>query len=260
MKISRLALALLAAFFPFVPTIVSAETLSADYSVSIRGFPVGKARLTAEIAGGLYAINFSGGARGLARLFSDAATTASVSGRIGGDRMEPRTYSHVWMEDGEAETISMRFERRGVSEIDAPPHSHPERYVPLTPEAKADALDPVSAFLWPVSGEFGSGLCDRTFPLIDGRRRFDIKLSFSRMEKFATRDRSTIVDSVVCSIRYSPVAGQRIGKKSDASILDSGDAEVWMAPVADGFASPVRIQFRTRAGRIVMLATAFGTN
>lgn len=257
MKISRLALALLAAFFPFVPTIVSAETLSADYSVSIRGFPVGKARLTAEIAGGLYAINFSGGARGLARLFSDAATTANVSGRIGGDRMEPRTYSHVWMEDGEAETISMRFERRGVSEIDAPPHSHPERYVPLTPETNADALDPASAFLWPVSGEFGAELCDRTFPLIDGRRRFDIVLTFNRMDSFAVRDRSYSVNVVVCSFRYRAIAGQRIGKKSDASIADSGDAEVWIAPVADGLAAPVRIQFRTRAGRIILRTTAF---
>jgi len=252
--------ALTLALLGFLPAAASALTVHADYSVSLRGFHVGSAKLTAEVDADRYSIVFSGGIRGLARLFSDAATTAKVSGRIGADRLEPKDYSHVWTESGDAETVSMRFAKRGVTEIEAPPHKHPERYVPLTPETNADALDPLSAFLWPVAAEFGAGLCDRTFPLIDGRRRFDIVLTFNRMDSFATRDRSYSVNVVVCSFRYRAIAGQRLGRKSDASIADSGDAEVWMAPVADGLAAPVRIQFRTRAGRIILRATAFGAD
>jgi hypothetical protein len=137
-----------------------------------------------------------------------------------------------------------------------PPRRRPERYVPLTPETNANALDPVSALLWPGAAQSGPELCNRTFPLIDGKRRFDIALSFSRMETFAARDGSYKADAVVCGFSYRPVAGHRISGKSDATIADSSDAEVWMAPVGDGLFAPVRIQFRTRAGRIVMRATA----
>jgi hypothetical protein len=248
-----------AAFVPLVAAVgwiapdgAAAETIRAGYGVSIRGFPVGSASLTAEIAGGRYSIAFSGGVRGLARLFSDAKTTAKVNGRIGTDRLEAETYSHLWTEDGETERVAMRFVKRGVAWIEAPGRKHPERYVPLTPATNADALDLLSAFLWPVAA-FEPKLCDRTMPLIDGRRRFDIALSFSRQESFTVGAETG--NAIVCSFRYRPVAGQRIGAKNDASITDSDDAEVWMAPAGEELVVPVRLQFRTRAGRIVLKAT-----
>jgi hypothetical protein len=36
--------------------------------------------------------------------------------------------------------------------------------------------------------------------------------------------------------------------------LNAGGAEVWMAPVAGGFAIPARIQLQSRVGRIVLEA------
>ncbi len=250
-----LALALLTALSPLLSSVAVSETVRAEYAVTIRSFPVGSAKLSAEIAKGAYTIAFSGGVRGLARLFSDAQTTASASGRIGGDRLEPQSYSHVWTEDNEVETVAMRFAGRGVTKIALdPPHKPPERYVPLTAETNADALDPVSAFLWPVA-DFGPGLCERTLPLVDGKRRFDIAFAFARTEPFATREGAFSAKAVVCTFRYRAVAGQRIGGKRDESVTDSNDAEVWMAPVGGGLAAPVRIQFRTRAGRIVLRAT-----
>jgi hypothetical protein len=255
MTIFRSALACLA-FSSLLVASAEAATLHADYSVSIRGFPVGKATITAEFAKGRYSIAFTGGVSGLARLFSDAETTATATGRIGADRLEPKDYSHVWIEDNETETVAMRFAKRGVTAIDlAPPREHPERYVPLSRESEADALDPVSAFLWPIKSDFGPATCDRSLPLIDGKRRFDISLSFSRTAKFTTRD-GYRADAVVCSFRYHPVAGQRISGKSDAFMADSNDAATWIVPVADGLAAPVRIEFRTRAGRVVLNATA----
>jgi hypothetical protein len=232
----------------------AALTLHTDYAVSIRGFPVGSATLTAAIGKGRYSIAFAGGVHGLARLFSDAKTTANASGRIEDERLEPQSYSHVWTEDNEVETVSMRFSRHGVAAITLdPPRKHPERYVPLTPKTNANALDLVSAFVWPVSA-FDPNLCKRTLPLIDGKHRFDIALAFSRREPFATRG-GYAVNTVVCSFRYHPIAGQRIGK-NDESIADGEEAEVWMAPVDRGFVAPVLVQFQTRAGRIVLRATS----
>ncbi len=60
---------------------------------------------------------------------------------------------------------------------------HPERYVPLTEADTADVLDLVSAFVWPVAGGVTPDICGRTLPLMDGKRRFDIALAFSRLER-----------------------------------------------------------------------------
>lgn len=233
-----------------------AETLVTEYAVSVRGFPVGRAELQASFADGRYSIRFSGGISGLARLFSDAKTTATVSGAVGEDRLKPAEYKHLWTEDDETETVEMRFSDGGLSDfVLDPPRRHPERYVPITDAAKAGALDPVSAFLWPAPQGVTGDICSRTLPLLDGRRRFDIRLKFSRYESFATRDKSFQHRAAVCSFRYERVAGHRIDGKSRDTITNGDGMEVWMAPAGDGLAAPARIQLATRIGRIVLLAT-----
>ena len=153
----------------------------------------------------------------------------------------------------------MRFSGHAVTTISLePPRRHPERYAPFTRESNANAVDLVSAFLWPVK-KITDEICNRTLPLVDGRRRFDITLNFDRFDNFATRDGSFLSPVAVCRLRYTAVAGQRIDKP-DNSILDANDTEVWIAPVGEGFAIPTRIQLRSRAGRILLEATSVATN
>jgi hypothetical protein len=238
---------------------VEARVITAEYSVKIRGFLVGRAEFQADISGKRYTIRFSGGVKGLGRIFSDAETAATVGGKLGADRFLPSEYHHAWTEDGETETVDMRFSDRAVTTIDLqPPKRHPERYTPFTEETNADAVDLVSAFVWPVE-KVTDETCNRTLPLVDGRRRFDVTLSFARFETFATRDQSFSSPVAVCSLKYTPVAGQRIDKP-DNSILNGADVEVWIAPVAEEFAIPTRLQLRSRAGRVLLEATSVATN
>jgi hypothetical protein len=238
--------------------IAAAETLTTEYSVTVRGFPVGRAKLEATFNDGSYSIRFAGGMRGLARLFSDAETTAAAEGRIGEERLMPADYNHVWTEDDDTETVAMHFSGRRIADMTLdPPIKHPERYAPFTKENTSDALDPVSAFVWPAAGGVTPETCNRTLPLVDGRRRFDISLAFDREEDFSTRDRSFHERTVVCRFSYTAVAGHRIDKPQKESILNGKEMEVWMAPAGTGFAAPARIQVLTRVGRIVLVATKF---
>jgi hypothetical protein len=253
----RLVPALLAIALPSLLTEggVEARVISAEYSVKIRGFVVGKAEFQADISGKRYKLHFSAGVSGLGRIFSDAETNVTVNGRLAADRLLPSEYNHAWTEEGEKETVDMRFSGHAVTKIDLePPRKHPARYVPFTEESNADASDLVSAFLWPVK-KITDETCNRTLPLVDGRRRFDIALSFDRFDRFATHDRSFSSAVAVCRIQYTAVAGQRIDKP-DNSILNGGDSEVWIAPVGEEFAIPTRIQLRSRAGRVLLEATS----
>ncbi len=238
----------------------AATTIKVDYSVSIRGFPVGKAKLEAEIVDERYSVALSGGVSGLARLVADASTEAEASGRIGEDRPFADAFSYVWVENDETERASVRFNGSGAEEIALdPPRSRPERYVPMTAEAKADSVDVVSAVLWPAATGARPETCERTLPLIDGKRRFDLEAQFVRVESFATRNRSRYYRAVVCSLRYKPIAGHRADKRGE-DLLDGTDMEVWLVSTGNGLATPVRFQLTIGVGKVVFEATRFRVN
>lgn len=261
MKLSRLALACLAAVSALA--CASADPAAAiqfkvDYSVTIRGFPVGRANLWAELADGRYTVALTGGVSGLARLFSDIDVKAEASGALGEDRPLAETYRHDWLEDGETEIVVMRFSGRGVDAIELqPPIERPERFVPMTAAHRADAVDLLSAFLWPAPAGASAETCARTLPLIDGKRRFDIDFAFSRMESLVVRRDSRHHRAVVCSIAYRPVSGHRIDKKNDGVLSEGGSAEVWLAEAVAGLVLPIKVRLQSRIGAVVMEAIRF---
>lgn len=233
-----------------------ARSLRADYTVSVKGFPAGRAELRVGIEDRRYSVAFTGRISGLARLFSDARTEAEASGELGEDRPEAAEYRHMWTEDGDTESVGMRFAGRGIDAIMLdPPRRRPERYVPMTAAHKAEALDLVSAFLWPARSGAAPEACDRTLPLIDGKRRFDIAFAFDRIESFATRNNTRHRRAVVCTVRYTPVSGHRADREKDGFLAGGDDMEVWVAAAGDGLVVPVRVQFTSAIGRVVMTAT-----
>jgi hypothetical protein len=245
----------------FAPTQAVARSVDIDYSVSIRGFPVGKAEYRAEIGDDRrYRVSFSARVSGLLRLFSDGRTSAEAAGVLGPVRPRAETYSHVWVEDDDTETVTMRFARRGVVDINLdPPHKHPERYVPITARHKANAVDLVSAVLWPTSSGLSPELCRRALPLIDGHRRFNIIFSFKEMTSFATGNGSVHRKAVVCSMDYRAISGHRRGKP-DGFLRPDGNMEVWLVEAGDGLAVPVRVELASKVGRVGLKATRLEVN
>lgn len=238
------------------PGSAAARGIRIDYAVSIRGFPVGRAELRAEIAERRYHIAFSARVAGLLRLFSDAHTTAEATGVLGDDRPRPEDYSHIWVEDDEAETVTMRFAGDGVADIRLdPPRGRPERYVPMTAAHKANAVDLASAALWPTPDGVSPTTCNRTLPLIDGKRRFDVGFAFVRMESFATENGSRHRKAVVCSIDYRPISGHRRTGDEGGFLRPDGNMEVWLAALGEGIAMPVKVELSSRAGRVTLDAT-----
>jgi hypothetical protein len=258
MFLAGVPLALLALGLLCCPNPAEASALSIEYSVSIRGLPVGTARLRSESADGRYRTEFSARVSGLARMFSDAEMSAHAAGDIAPDRPHPDEYGHVWVEDGETETVAMRFAGTAATEISLdPPRKRPERYEPVTAADKADVLDPVSAFLWPVAGGAGPESCGRTLPLIDGKHRFDIDLSFARKATFTPRNATAALPALVCSMRYRQISGHRLNRKGGGFMREDSAAEVWMAPAGDEILAPVQVSLESRVGRIVLRATKF---
>lgn len=262
MTARRLPFAFASAVLPFAALAGSgdAASLRGEYSLSLRGIPIGSARLEAEVADGRYSVEFAGRVKGLVRLFTDGEATVRAEGAEADGALQPVAYSQYWAEKDDDETIRVAFSGRAASDISVePPVKRPERYVPVEAEHKTGVLDPASAFVWSAPGGATPEMCDRTLPLFDGRRRFDLALSYSRTEDFEGPEGSYSGPAVVCAVRYLPIAGHRANRKTVRELAENEEIEVWMAPAGEDIVAPVRIRVGTKYGRVVLNAKQFQT-
>jgi hypothetical protein len=147
----------------------------------------------------------------------------------------------------------MRFLAHRVEDLVAlPPRRHPERYLPVTPEQTANALDPLSALIQTNAPTDADG-CNRTLPIFDGRERFDLALRFSRSEAFDVNGLPR-GSAVVCAIRYTPISGHRPGNKSVLFMQSNEEIEIWLARMGETLLIPVQLRLRTEYGMLVIAA------
>ncbi|MCF1504266.1 DUF3108 domain-containing protein [Afifella sp. H1R] len=235
----------------------AATTLTVRYGASLMGVPVGKVKASLSVDKRSYHAEGYAKATGFSRLFSDARVNAEATGTLT-DAPEAQSYHRHWVEDGEAEDLSLSFANGRVSDLrfkaDKPPKEYADR-VPLRPEHKTGVIDPLSALVMPIAGRRGKDLCEERTPVFENNKRFDITMRFARTERYNGGSKSYSGPVVVCAVRYVPIAGHRAHKKSERFMAANKDMEVWLAPIETvGLAIPVKMRVRTELG--VLTATA----
>jgi hypothetical protein len=134
--------------------------------------------------------------------------------------------------------------------------------VPVTEAHRLGVLDPLSALLIPVGGTGGvltAEACQRSLPVFDGRRRYDLKLAFKRTDKVKA-DKGYQGAAVVCSLVFQPIAGHRPGSALVKYLSQGRDMELWLAPIAGTrILAPFRLSITNLVGNIVINAGKFET-
>ena len=101
--------------------------------------------------------------------------------------------------------------------------------------------------------------CRRTIPVFDGRMRFDLQMSFKRMD-VAKAEKGYRGPAVVCAIQFVPLAGYVPDRPAVKYLVSQHDIEVWLAPVmGTRVVVPFRVSIPTPLGRGVLEATQFIT-
>ena len=99
----------------------------------------------------------------------------------------------------------------------------------------------------------------RDLNIFDGRRRYDIALSFRRLDK-ATPEKGYNGPALVCAARFSPISGHRASSPLVKFLLDGRDIEVWLVPIAGTpLLAPVRLSVASALGSMVLRADQFET-
>jgi hypothetical protein len=110
----------------------------------------------------------------------------------------------------------------------------------------------------PEPGSSARVACERTLPIFDGHRRFDLKLAFKRTDKVKLDNRYA-GPVAVCAVTFAPVAGHRSDSKL-VKFLQDRDIELWLAPVAGTrLLAPVRLSISNMFGNLVVQASEFRT-
>ena len=233
----------------------AAQGIRADYTIYIGGLIVAEGSMKATVAGQNYRLQSVFGSAGLPKKFWDAKWTMTSEGRVEGDRLQPSRFAFTSVENDETKKRLLTYDKAGTPALAFdPPLSKEEREATQSFERKG-TLDPVSSLLLPVIAD--GNPCDRKLPVFDGKRRYDLDLTFDRNDKVTTRNKGYSGEAVVCKVRMTPRAGMEKAKLA-TTMRERDSTWIWLAPMDDGrFYVPVRVQMRTPIGAAVLDVVRF---
>jgi hypothetical protein len=236
-----------------------AQKLDARYSVSMTGIPVGKTAWTVNIGADVYSVSANGGAAGILSILMTGEGIVETSGKILNDRLVPTSYTSNVVEEGDKVDLRMTFHDGVATIADAGgPPPGPDR-VPIDEAHRRGVVDPLTALLIPNAGTGEApapGGCERTLAIFDGRRRYDLLLSFNRVDRLADKEYEGAV--LVCNLILRPIAGHRVNSTIMTYVAGRRDMEIGFAPIkGTRFLAPFRLSVPTLLGTMAIQATGF---
>jgi hypothetical protein len=236
--------------------------LDAHYSVSVAGIAVGQTDITALIGDAEYTTSANGRARGLLRALVTGEGVLGARGAVADGRLVPASFNAHTTGDDETSVVSMTLEDGNVKDLTAETSAPATDRIPLSDDHRRGIVDPLSALLIPAGAAgdvVATQACQRTLPIFDGRRRFDLALSFKRIDKVKAA-KGYAGPAVVCAVTFKALAGHRAGSPL-VKYLGGREIELTLAPIAGTrLLAPFRLSIANMLGDIVVEATAFETS
>jgi hypothetical protein len=235
-----------------------AQKLEARYVISMTGIRVGQSTWTVKMDAEHYSVSATGGSVDIINVLVRGEGSAEAAGDIKNGRLVPTSFSSSLVEDGQKIDLKMTMEDGVVTAVkDNGPPPDADR-VPLTQAHAQGVIDPLSALLIPNEGNdtLAQESCNRTLAVFDGRRRYDLVLSFKRTE--ALRGNGYAGRALVCNVILHPIAGHRADSMIMKYVAERRDMEIYFAPiVGTRFLAPLRLMVPTLIGTMAIQATSF---
>lgn len=241
-----------------LPAHAAASSLRVTYAARLAGVRIGTGVLSVNMDGSRYTASLQAQTSSVGRLVSPGQGEAVARGVFGRLVAVPVSYDLTASEEDLTNVVRMRLSSGDISELSATPalSEHPNR-IAVTASHRRDVVDPVSALLMPVpNAESASGpaACDRVIPLFDGRQRYDLAMTFVRMEQTEFGNGQ----AAVCRLRYRPIAGHRSNRRVNQELAENPNIYVWLSQVGDGaLVAPVRMEIGLNFGTLSIQALDF---
>lgn len=234
--------------------------LEANYRVMLAGIQIGKGSWVVDINDTRYNATTKGATTGLMHVLTHGEGTTSVRGALKDGRVNS-VYSSTITSRKKVDAIRVTIADNNVTDFSAdPPPDKLDERVPVSEAQRQGVLDPLTASLFRASGNGNAvspEICQRKLAIFDGRLRYDLELSFKRMDEVKA-EKGYAGPVVVCAVRFIPLGGHIPTAATIKYISDLRDMEIWLAPIAGTrVLVPFRAQGPTPIGDAVLEATQF---
>src|SRR5258708_27005659 len=235
--------------------------VDARFVVTLAGVPIGKGAWVIDIGDDQFTAAASGMTTGLLRVFATGQGNAASRGAVRNDILVPTIFVSTINNDKRIEELRIVLSAGTVKElaVDPPTTPNPER-IALTDAHRRGVIDPMSAALMRVSGSsdpISPEACRRTVPVFDGRMRFDLQLSFKRIEKVQAQ-KGYQGPVVVCAVQFVPLAWYVPERAAIKYLMAQQAMEIWLpATPATPVAGPIARGLQPPVGRGVIPGTQF---
>ncbi len=204
------------------------------YNISYLGATVGSADWQLSLLADRYDIEASAQIKGLMSVLVDGQGSGHAHGIVANGRAIPAGFEANVVTSDETDTIRMALHNGVIRQLVAlPPFPPTPERVPLTAALLQGVIDPLSASVIPndTIGDQVGDQCRRVLPVFDGRRRYDVGLSFKE-----TREVSTSGDAaepiLVCKLILTPLAGQQVKSPILHYLVKGQEIEVFLKEIA----------------------------
>lgn len=226
----------------------------------LAGIQIGKGSWVVEVNDARYSAATKGATTGLMHVLTHGEGATSVRGTLKDGRVNS-VYTSTITSRKKVDAIQVTIADGNVKDFSAdPPPDKLDERVPITESQRQGVLDPLTASLFRANGNgnaLSADACHRKLAIFDGRLRYDLDLSFKRMDEVKA-DKGYAGPVVVCAVNFFPIGGHIPSAATIKYISDLRDMELWLAPIAGTrVLVPFRAQGPTPIGDAVLEATQF---
>ncbi len=236
----------------------------ARYTLSMAGLTIGTLTWRTQLGSTDYTTSATGGVTGFLSLLVKGEGTVTARGRIKDGQPQPVSFVSAVEREDEKVNVQITFESSQVRDLKVEEPPLEADRVPIAPAHKTGVIDPLSAFLIPSpipgpADPLSREACERTLSMFDGRRRYDLALSFKRLDMIKG-DGGRRKPALVCAIKFTPMSGHRSSSQLIKFLSEGRDIEVWLVPVTGTrILAPIRLSVASLVGNMVLQANEFET-
>jgi len=239
---------------------VPSTTLDLAYDLYAGGIALGKVGMSAHFQGNDYKANSTLETKGIVNAFWKSKIEAASNGRLIPGRVQPALYdSYSQDRKDERRQVTLTFGPEGPKSLYSNP-AYPESRYPVPEDQQKKTLDPLSAviFLTSALSTTDAKPCEAVAPIFDGRRRYDVALSYVKKTSVKMDNGLYSGPAMVCQVHYNQIAGYQQtlvqqGKKLPPIYAWVADIQSKIDP-SRHFKVPLRVWAETDYGIIVALA------
>lgn len=236
----------------------------ARYTLSMAGIAIGKLTWRTQLGPSDYTTSASGGVSGFLSLLVRGEGTVTAKGRIRDGHLQPVSFVSAVEREDEKVNVQIAFDGARVRDLKVEEPPLEADRVPIAPSHKTGVIDPLSAFLIPSpipgpADPLSREACERTLSMFDGRRRYDLALSFKRLDMIKGEG-GRQKPALVCAVKFTPMSGHRSSSQLIKFLSEGRDIEVWLVPVTGTrILAPIRLSVASLVGNMTLHADQFET-